>query len=284
MAMSLAKNGHMEAAKTIFTILEVTYKDALTTNNLASYYDERYDWKTKSRHKEESRIIRLYKKSMQRQENVKAACSLGTIYFKKKQYRVSSYYYRKALKRKQRPELYYNLGLIYFYEGEYEKAIRLIKKAIRGLKVQYQYEAMIALIYMYSIIGSKEIARLYFYKLVHKYKRRDVDLLQLAYACEEYSYIDQNCLSLLREKFFTVEDVEVVLIVLFGLGKEKLAKYFMQRVLEEYEKNPELSQRDKVQYLFCYQKVRQLQISERRASFRLEVIPHKKFYVKERAK
>lgn len=278
MAMKLAKNGHLEAAKTIFTLLEITYRDALTSNNLASYYEEVYYKKQSPNHKEKNRVIRLYKKSLQRQENIKAACSLGAIYFKKKEYRVSSYYYRRALKRKQKPELYYNLGLIYFYEGEYEKAIRLIKKAIRQLDAEYQYEALIALIYMYSVLGSKEIARLYFHKLVHKYKKFNVDILHLAYACEEYTYIDQNCLPLLREWFFTVEDVEVVLIVLFALGKEKVAKYFMRRVIEENERNRTLTEREKMQYVICYQKVREFHRPEGQMGFHIDVIHHKKFY------
>lgn len=279
MALSLAKNGHIEAAKTIFTVLEYTYSSALTSNNLASYYEEVYYRNEKPTKRQTKHIIELYKKSLKRKDNIKAACSLGRIYFKKKQYRVSSYYYRKALKRKQKPELYYNLGLVYFYEGSYDKAIRLIKNAIRELKIEHQYEALIALIYMYSTIGTKEIARLYFHKLVSRYKEYDVDMLHLAYACEEYNYIDQNCLPMLRQWFFTVQDVEVVLTVLFGLEKEKVAKFFMRRVIEENEKCAKLTEREKLQYIMCYQTIKEFHEPKHKMGFHIDVIPHKKFYI-----
>lgn len=269
-AYHLRKAGKRSLSKGIYWSLELKNRSALTANNLATYYKEENEVKNYKR------CIKLYQKSLHRRENMKAACSLAELYFKTGRLDEAIKFYNLAYQRKKNPQILYNLGIVLFYKNNYVDASRLIKESMVVLPKAYQYDALIALIYMYSKIGNVRIAREYFYALIKKYSYKDPDLLHLAYACEAYEFIDTYCFPLLRECTYSKEDAKLVFVVLKGLGKDKVAHYFLERLLEEMKGNSSGTDQFSYQQMYCT--VMEAEEPTYEPRLQLHIIKHKPMY------
>ncbi len=216
-------------------MFEWLYHTAVTANNLAAFYEE-HGITIRHFHfiRIESNIDMVkyyYTISNQRKPNVRAACSLGYMAFQNESYREALFYYKKAFKIRKRPELYYNLAVQYSYLKQYEKAVPYLNKAIRSLRGEYKRQASLLLIYVYALSGCIQLAKEHYRNYISTYKEVDMDLLQLAFICQEYDYIDRNCLALSKENGLRIIDVEVVLRSLYLVEKNKLADYFLKKCL-----------------------------------------------------
>lgn len=269
-AYHLRKAGKISLSKGIYWSLEFKNRSALTANNLATYYKE------ENEDKYYKRCIKLYEKSLHRKENVKAACSLAELYFKKERFDEAIKFYNLAYKRKKNPQILYNLGIVLFYNKNYVDASKRIKEAMVVLPKGYQYDALIALIYMYSKIGNSKKAREYFYALIEKYSYKDLDLLHLAYACEAYEFIDTYCFSLLRECIYSKEDAKLVFVVLKRMGKDKVAHYFLERLLEEMEESRRETEQFSYHQIYC--NVMEIEEPTYEPILQLHIIKHKPMY------
>lgn len=282
MAEKLAESGYIYGAGLIFKSLEWFEHSFITANNLAAFY-EKYGRKelsavgNKKNRPIKKDVIRYYSLSNKRRQNVRATCSLGYISYGNKNYHRALGYYKRALQLKKRAELYYNVAIMYFYMGKYSQAIRYIKKAIPGLKQNYQKEACLALIYIYGVSGYRDLARKYFRKYIDTYDERNVDLLYVAYVCQEYGYIDQHCFTLCKEEDFTLQDAELVIRVLSMVGKEKLANYFFQKWRKQRKSKESI-----LESQYCnqvYEKVVQQCKEEYLPLMHPDPILHKKYYL-----
>ena len=231
----LARVGYTKLAEFIFTMFEWLYHTAVTANNLAAFYEEHG---ITIRHFHFNRIESnidvvkyYYTISYQRKPNVRAACSLGYIAFQNERYREALFYYKKAFKIRKRPELYYNIAVQYSYLKQFEKAVPYLNKAICSLRGGYKRQASLLLIYVYAMLGYMQLAKEHYRNYISTYKEVDMDLLQLAFICQEYDYIDRNCLALSNEVGLRITDVEVVLRSLYLVEKKKLADYFLKKCL-----------------------------------------------------
>lgn len=281
MADKLSKSGYIRGAGIVFKTLECLYHSSITANNLAAYYEEygrseRYIKRKKRGYSVDNDVVRYYRLSNKRRRNIKATCSLGYISYRNQKYYHALGYYRRALKLKKRAELFYNVAVMYFYMGKRSQAIHYFNKAIPELKRSYQKEACLALIYIYAVSGYKELARKHFRQYIDTYDERNIDLLYVAYVCQEYGYIDQNSFAFSQEEDFTLQDAELVIRVLFMVGKEKLAHYFFYKWMEkkrETEDNQWMGQCNEV-YQFIANQNREAYVP----CMNVDPILHRKFY------
>ena len=218
-------------------MLEWWYHTAITANNLAVFYEE-YGINVSNTQKSLYRDVNIdtvkhyYRISYHRRPNIKAACSLAGLAFEEKEYMQALFYYKRALRIKKRPELFYNLAIQYSFLKKYDCAITCLNKALLGLKPTYQREATRLLIYVCCMGGYKNLARDHFRHYVKSCGEPDLDLLHLAYICQEYDYIDRYCMTLSGERDLEVIDVELVIHALYLVEKKKLAKYFLEKCLK----------------------------------------------------
>lgn len=280
----LARAGYIKVAGFIFGMLEWVYHTAITANNLAAFYEEYLLVKQDNQYARKGRSIDIatikhyYLVSYHRQPNVKAACSLGYVSFQEKKYKKALFYYKKALKIKESPQLFFNIAVQYVYLEQYDRALFYLSKGQPFLTYEAKKQADLLLIYIHSVNGNKYLAREYFRDYINTNKSVDMDLLHLAYLCQEYDYIDRNCLSISRDSNLQIKDVEIVVRTLYMVGKEKLVTYFIGQCIV----NPHyLGQGEWEQQ--C-QKV--LQMTEMKElplyipKLYLEPILHKKMYIK----
>ncbi len=266
----------------MYLFLEWFYHTAITANNLAAFY-EKYGivkFLNLSDKDEKNKVIAkarcYYEISYKRRPNVKAACSLGYLAFQKEKYKAALYYYQRALQIKKRPELYYNLAVLHIYLKQYDRAIRYIRKALPTIKKVYQQQACKSLIYVYAMGGYRHLAREHFQRYIDIYKEADVELMYIAYACQEYGYIDKNCLSLAGEGKLDIRDIEIVLHTLYLVGKEKLGIYFLDKCMAHpYSVGKE----DWIKLCnSVLEKVKRKEYLEYISDFHTELILHKKMF------
>lgn len=274
----LAKKGYYEFAKYVCWYLETRNRTSITANNLAAFYEYEYGEASTESKENRKKIIKLYKRSLKRSKNVKAACSLGLLCYQDKEYKEAIYYYRMALDRKKYPEIMFNLSILYQLEGEYKKSIYYVKQALSGLSETYVYQANVLLCYLYLCNGEVSKAKHRFCLITDSFRELDIDLFYLAYLCEEYSYIDENCFSLIREWKLSEEDAKVIFHTLHLLKKEKIAKYYLKRLLEEAKSNTESITESRPDYTRAYKEIveqkKELEISK----LHIDLILHNPFY------
>ena len=217
-----------------------------------------------------------YVVSYKRKPTVKAACSLGYLAFQEKRYKAAVLCYKRALIIKKRPELYYNIAIQYIYLKQYDQAIAYLNKALNNISQTYQKQAGKMLIYIYAISGQRYLAREQFQRYIQSYDELDIDMFYIAYMCQEYDFIDRNCLMVCKERELEIQDVELVVYVLHLVGKDKLTQFFLDKCLSY---NPRASYEDWSHQLpELLERVKRENVQEFHPDLRTEPILHKKLF------
>ncbi len=280
----LARGGYIRVARFIFRMLEWVYHTAITANNLAAFYEEYLLAKRDSQYENKWKRIDIttikhyYLVSYHRQHNVKAACSLGYLSFKEQRYKKALFYYKKALKIKESPQLFFNIAVQYLYLEKYDHALFYLSKGQPFLTHEAKKQADLLLIYIHAVNGDKFLAREYFRDYIKTNQSVDMDLLHLAYLCQEYDYIDRHCLSISRDSSLQIKDVEVVICTLRMVGKEKLVAYFIRQCII----NPHYLGQDRweKQCQKVLEMVEKKELPQYLPKLYVEPIIHKKMYIK----
>lgn len=171
---------------------------------------------------------------------------LGDLFLSKRKYRSAILYYVDALKQDASYGCYYNLAQCYYYLQDYNNMNQCLAKAVRDERFSDREMANLLELFGFScaLIGEKKQAA-HVLNLLQKNSEysNHLDMLKLAYMCEEYSFIVDHYKRIFDEWMIEANDYKIVYQAITKVRMNSINEYqqFVKtKMIDFYADNPDI--------------------------------------------
>lgn len=192
-------------------------------------------------------------KALDKGENAFSYMELANVFFIEKKYDIAVKYYNKALKLRETLVTFNNLAVSEYYCGEYDKAIKHLRNAYKMSNGEIDVISELY-IFMLSKKGEVDSARKIL-EILYKNPKYcwSVNILYLAFGCEDYKFINENYLKILNENMLEKELCKALKYVFVKKKNKQELRKFRRECIKKiftYDMSSFLEKIDILKYLY----------------------------------